>query len=499
MACFVGDRRNSGAGKALLPFRLFSAPTAPFRAFIVALAATWVTVLAGCGGIPGLILPNESTAPVDTRRFQLLARFVQISDAQIVDEQSPGRLASLAALFPSAWRPQEAYSLQLLDGTIRAVNKMHVAQSPIDFLIHTGDATDNAQLNELQWFVAVLDGGRIDPRSGPDDRDPASHPPPLMDPHHPFAAQGLYRTGVHGEAPTIFWYSLVGNHDHFASGVFPIVANLFGRRTSPLLLPNRIGLFLPVALDPTGTTAWGLISPAHPGPPVELSFPVLVAGRAERRFITNEEFIDLHLSSTSHPPGHGFDAEAPQRTWYSVRPIPGLRLIGLNSSSPWHEEPAGIYSEGAISAPQVRFLRQELNLATDRGECVIVATHHPSGSLDPFYGTSLTQFSMHRLLSGYPCVKLHVAGHLHRNVVIDRGSYHEIVTGSIVDAPQQGRIIEIWRDATGESELRYWMFSHLDDVAPPDSERLSLFDDPLLPMRRVAAELAGVALPDSER
>jgi hypothetical protein len=51
-------------------------------------------------------------------------------------------------------------------------------------------------------------------------------------------------------------------------------------------------------------------------------------------------------------------------------------------------------------------------------------------------------------------------------------------------------------------ELRYWMFSHLDEITPPDDSYADLFDDPLLPMRHVAAELAGVrrasrALPDT--
>jgi hypothetical protein len=58
-------------------------------------------------------------------------------------------------------------------------------------------------------------------------------------------------------------------------------------------------------------------------------------------------------------------------------------------------------------------------------------------------------------------------------------------------------VIEIWRER-GEAgddavELRYWMFSHLDEIDPPDDSHADLFNDPLLPMRRIAAELAGMS------
>ncbi|UCC31152.1 MAG: metallophosphoesterase [Phycisphaerales bacterium] len=474
-----------------------------------ALLFALLTACVGCGGLPGVPLPNESTEPVDADRFELLARLVHITDAHATDEESPGRLTAVAGLSSSAWRPQEAYSTQLLDGIIRTVNKLHVARHTIDFVVHTGDATDNAQLNEMDWFITVLQGGRIDPLTGPDDRDPAVRPDPLLDPHEPFTAQGLYRNGVHGAAPTIEWYNLFGNHNRFALGVLPIVTDLLGRRISPLPLENRVGVFLPVELDPTGRLAWAPITPANPGPPPELNFPVLVQPNPDRRFITDRDFIEAHLAGTGEPTGHGFDPDHPNRTWYSVSPVPGLRLIGLNSATPFIEVPTLVYSEGAISLPQVRFLQRELTSAQALGEYVIVATHHPSGALDPTSGTALTPRAFHRMLNGYSCVKLHIAGHWHRNLVIDRGGYIEIVTSSIIDPPQQGRIIEIWRpteprakwnpDLSGaradlpaegeEIELRYWMFSHLDEIEPLDDSHADIFDDPLLPMRRIAAEL----------
>ncbi len=470
------------------------------RAIKLSMVAVCGLAIWSCGNLAAPLLPDESTDAIDLGRFELLARLVHISDSQIIDEESPARLTPLAGLSDSAWRPQEAYSTQLLDGMIRTVNKMHVALHPIDFLVHTGDALENAQHNELDWFITAMEGGRIDPRSGPDDRSPEDVPDALLDPHHSFDALGLYREGVHGTAPTIRWYGVFGNHDRFGLGVFPIVNNVFGHRTSPLPLSNRIGLFLPRELDPVGSLSWAPITPAHSGPPPGLTLPTLITPNPDRRYITDREFVSAHWGPDARPPGHGYAPPDQGETWYSVSSVPGLRLIGLNSSVPPLEIPTLIYSEGAINVAQRAFLERELRAADAAGEVVIVATHHPAQDLDRTIGTALTSAGFVSLLNRHPSVLLHLAGHQHANSVIDRGGYVEVLTSSIIDAPQEGRVIEIWREImppdaaeTGEREvqLRYRSFSHLDEIAPPDDVESIVFDDPLMELRRVAAELAG--------
>lgn len=449
-------------------------------------------LLAGCGSIERPVLPAESTDPIDTTRYQLLVRFAHISDVHITDEESPGRLTAFADLSSSAWRPQEAYSTQILDGTIRAINQQHVANGPIHFTIHTGDGADNNQFNEWRWLVDVFDGREINPLSGPDDRAVDSKPPPELDPHYPFRAQWLYRNGVHGPLPSIPWYNVIGNHDHFAMGIFPIQANLLGGRSAPMPPRGRIGLFYAAELVPEGEWGWGVITPAHPGPPPDLNFPTRVVANPDRRFATEADIRAVHANSISKPSGHGIGGANSSDSWFSTSPAPGVRLIVLNSSTPQFVEPTFIYSEGAISEEQLPFLRSELEKANTANEKVIVATHHPAASLELVYGSSILESEFVELLNRYSCVVMHLAGHWHRHMVFDRSGYVELITGSILDAPQQGRIVEIWQ---GESDIqiRYRFFSHLDEsMMPVDEAHAGLVEDPLRELRRDGARRAGV-------
>ena len=67
------------------------------------------------------------------------------------------------------------------------------------------------------WFLDILDGREVHPLSGLDDRPVPQRPSPELDPHLPFQAEGLYEQGRHGPQPTIPWYAVLGNHDHWGS------------------------------------------------------------------------------------------------------------------------------------------------------------------------------------------------------------------------------------------------------------------------------------------
>jgi len=448
----------------------------PWIAFLLGMLPTVV----GCTPDPDPLLPAEQTGPL--AQVHLVARLAHISDSHIVDEESPARLPGAGHITNSAWRPQEAYSTQLLDGIVRAVNRIHAAGRPIDFLVHTGDACDNTQTNELRWFIAIMDGLPVDPRTGPDDRPTEIGSPTSPDPHSPFDAQGLYRTGRHGPLAAIPWFTVFGNHDVYALGAFPIFQTRSGRRIAPLPLPGRPGLLLPVILDPLAATGYGSVTPADPGPPPLLSEPTPVEPNAERAYFTKAQFVAALRETRTAPPGHGFHGET---TRYSISPVPGVRLIGLDSTDRNEHLPGQLCVDGAISREQAEFLRAELEAATAAGELVVVASHHPSSSIQPIAGSELAPSQLRELLNEYRAVVLHICGHTHRHRVADRGGYLEIETGSTLDWPQEGRLIEIYRDdASSSIVIAYEMFSHLDDSLP------GLGDDPLRELRQVAARLA---------
>ena len=453
----------------------------------VCLLTPCLLLIGACGVDPARLLdPGERLAD-DAEGLTLVARFAHISDTHCMDEESPARFAGAHVFTRSAWRPYEAYSTQLLDGIVRQVNRIHASGDGVDFLVVTGDVCDNSQSNELRWFIDVLDGQPIVPRTGPDDRGPIDRPPADLDPHEPFRPQGLYREGVHGGGRSIPWYVVFGNHDVYAQGTLPVFTSRVGRRIAPFPLDRRPGLLLPVVLDPLGNMAHGRVTPGRPGPPDLLQLPQLVVPNVERRFFNRREFIRAMFETLTGPAGHGFGDELFSPGWYSLLIAPGVRLIGLDTCEPAHRFPGFLYHDGSMSWVQAMFLVRELDSARDRDELVIVASHHPSSYLREIYGTALTATSLRALLNGYSNVVMHLAGHSHVHRVSDRGGYLEIETGSTLDPPQEGRLIEILRnESDGAVVIAYRTFSHLDDDLP------ALGDDPLRDLRREAFRIATV-------
>jgi hypothetical protein len=122
--------------------------------------------------------PDKAQHADDTGvgRDGALLNFLQLTDFQTVDEESPGRVefvdgsqrAPGAQPFSAAYRPQEALSTQVTEAMIRQVR---TAVSPVtgtkpSLTILTGDNADSQQYNETRWFIDLMDGGKVDPNSG---------------------------------------------------------------------------------------------------------------------------------------------------------------------------------------------------------------------------------------------------------------------------------------------------------------------------------------------
>lgn len=141
---------------------------------------------------------------------QLLS-FFTITDIHIADKESPAQPLYIG--WSARLRGSRLLRIGLFSGNpvdhpgprCSDTDGQCAAQKvAIDFGISLGDDTNNAQYNELRWFIDVLDGKRITPSSGA--HVGADH----IDYQKPFQAAGL--------DPAIPWYQVIGNHDQFWMG-----------------------------------------------------------------------------------------------------------------------------------------------------------------------------------------------------------------------------------------------------------------------------------------
>jgi metallophosphoesterase (TIGR03767 family) len=359
-----------------------------------------------------------------------IAYFGQLSDFQLADEESPGRVEfvdPVGSPVEAAFRPWEALEPFIDDAMVRQLNAFAAASPlgrgkgagpPMNFAIDTGDSADSQQLNETLWVRALLEGQRLDPNSG---IAPAGYLHPLCPVVGvPGAAEAARYTGVQdygdyveGLAPYFYdpndprgaatgWprypglmdraqqsftpaglkvpsYLAFGNHDALAQGNQAANAS-FEQVATGCIKPmaGAAGELEGLAdLTPEALTDLLVSNPTAVS---------LVPPDPRRRYVSKEQYKQVFLEG-SQADGHGFgDIDAAEETasngaagYYSFVPVPGLRMIALDTVC--EGGVTGPCADGNVDDPQFRWLEGELKAATAADQLVVIFSHHAIASL----------------------------------------------------------------------------------------------------------------------
>ncbi|CCH34979.1 TIGR03767 family metallophosphoesterase [Actinosynnema sp. NPDC047251] len=447
----------------------------------------WPLVVRGDLAAPG-------AARLDHRRP--LACFVQFTDMHMVDTQSPARFEHTHPLIGSgAFRAHETLAQHTSTALVRKVNALPggpFTGRPIDFMMTTGDNTDNHEQVELDWFLTVLNGGRITANTGDparyegvqnsgvksywnpgstlaDDYKAKGFPlvPSLLDAViRPFDSPGL----------RIPWYCTFGNHDDSVVGSLPDGIPFI----DALYTGNR--KVMGFAQDDSARIARAMTEPAHAAD----AALVLAANRGLVRTVTADprrrpfgtaEFVRAHLDPRNTGPGpvgHGFTPDNADGVdvFYTFRIAPGVTGISLDTTTT-----AG-FADGSIGLHQYLWLEKVLRRNSSRyydglglkrtqavtDELFILFSHHTSWTmgnvlpdrrrpLDP----RLDGNALVGLLQRFPNVVAWVNGHTHENRIVPHGTgdraFWEINTAAHVDHPQHARVIELVDNGDGTLSL----------------------------------------------
>ncbi|HEV7191763.1 MAG TPA: TIGR03767 family metallophosphoesterase [Jatrophihabitantaceae bacterium] len=435
---------------------------------------------AGEGGYRPLVAgPGEphqhrtELAPAPARLGTPTVTIAHLSDLHLCDAQSPARAEFLdrwvdpdSALRGhiqeiGTYRAQEMMSAHVAEAMTRALNAIDegpVGGAPVDFGVVTGDNTDNAQANELDWYLALLDGGTVRPDSGDLTRyegvaddvvdDERHWHPNAVHPDLPRMRYGLpevpglldaVRAPFDATGLDVPWLAVHGNHDQLLQGTVPGSAALAAvavGATKAVGLPAHwtddaiIALVAGLArCDPAALEALGAARtrPVTPDP--------------ARRIITRDQFVEAHFHDRARPKGHGFAADGRAYYRHDHGDCTVLVMDTVDEHGGW---------DGSLDAEQLEWLESEMDAADREHRYVILASHHPLRTMvnDTWAAGTPSRVlgaEFDAVLARHPSVVMWLNGHTHHTGIVAHGSWWEITTPSLIDWPQQSRIVEVLR------------------------------------------------------
>ena len=440
----------------------------------------------GKGGYRQLKAKAEShLAQASLIGYQPLLSLIHLSDTHICDAQSPARLTfsdrlgdphhplhDLVGGPVGNYRANEMLTAQVFDSMVRTVNqlgKLPFSQREVDMVVVTGDITDNSQANELIWAKALVDGGVVSPTSGgsgyegpggerysPHYWNPMGEPKGELD--YPKKLYGfptipeLLPAAMESFSTPGFAYPHIlvhGNHDLMLQGT--VVAD---ERLDELATGNRrphefsdLKRVLEFAknFSSVGPTLW---------PTDELMEFSTTTPDESRRLLKDDGWQDEL----------GLD-----HRYFSME-VKGVLLVALdtvNEHGGW---------DGSISLSQLAWLNDTLR--DNQQLPAIVLSHHPITKLGNTFAPigaepRVGEDRIRQALLSHSNVIAWLAGHDHQNRIEKIGGeagFWHIETCSLIDFPQQGRMVEIFRGAD-DFLIVTTMFDHRSPLQVTENQR----------------------------